>query len=188
MTNEGDTAAAFRLPGLTLVLGGARSGKSHHAETLVMDHVRATGTRPVYIATTEAGDAEMLARIAEHQARRDAVWTTVETLLGLGDALDRHATGDRPVLVDSLTLWLSNVMHAGLDVAAEFERLRRALDETKAPVVCVSDEVGLGIVPDSAIGRVFRDELGRLNQRIAAQADQVVFVAAGLPLVLKDEQ
>lgn len=187
MTNIHDTQAAPRLPKLTLVLGGARSGKSHFAETLIMDDVAASATRPVYIATAAAGDAEMLARITEHQDRRDAVWTTVETLLGLDAAIAEHAIDDRPVLVDSLTLWLSNVMHAGLDEAGETEKLLVALNGSAARIVCVSDEVGLGLVPDNELGRNFRDALGRLNQRLAAQADRVVFVAAGLPLTLKDE-
>ncbi len=187
MTDESETLTASRLPKLTLVLGGARSGKSRHAETLIMGHVAATGTRPVYIATAEAGDTEMLARIDEHQRRRDTIWTTVETLLGLDEALENHAREDRPILLDSLTLWLSNIMHAGLDVSSETEKLLFTLGATTAPVICVSDEVGLGLVPESAIGRTFRDELGHLNQRIAAQADRVVLVAAGLPLALKDE-
>jgi adenosylcobinamide kinase/adenosylcobinamide-phosphate guanylyltransferase len=186
MTNDNDTKAASALPRLTLVLGGARSGKSRYAETLVMEHAAATGTRPVYLATAEAGDAEMLARIVEHQRRRDTVWSTVETLLALDEALAGHAHEDRPVLLDSLTLWLSNVMHAGLDVPGETEKLLLALDGATAPIVCVSDEVGLGLVPDSALGRAFRDALGRLNQRIAAQADRVILVAAGLPLMLKE--
>ena len=177
----------FRLPALTLVLGGARSGKSLYAEALIKGHVASTGTRPVYIATAEAGDIEMLARISEHQQRRDAIWTTVETLLALDEALDNHARGDRPILLDSLTLWLSNIMHAGLDAVGETEKLLLAFDAATAPVICVSDEVGLGLVPESTVGRTFRDELGHLNQRIAARADQVVFVAAGLPLMLKDE-
>lgn len=187
MTIQTDTTGAPWLPGLTLVLGGARSGKSHFAESLIMEHVAVTGTRPVYIATAEAGDQEMLARIDEHQRRRDAIWTTVETLLGLDTAIDDHADGDRPILIDGLTLWLSNVMHAALDVPGETEKLLLALDNAAAPLVCVSDEVGLGLVPDSALGRTFRDALGRLNQRVAAHADRVLFVAAGLPLMLKDE-
>lgn len=187
MRDRNDAPDASLLPELTLVLGGARSGKSHVAETLIVEHATATATRPVYIATAEAGDAEMLERIAAHQARRDAVWTTVETLIGLDEAIDAHAVDDRPVLIDSLTLWLSNVLHAGVDIAGAVETLLVALDAAKAPIVCVSDEVGLGLVPDNALGRTFRDELGRLNQRIASQADRVCFVAAGLPLTLKDD-
>lgn len=186
LQDNNDPHAAARLPGLMLVLGGARSGKSHHAEMLIMGHVAATNMRPVYLATAEAGDAEMLARIAEHQDRRDTIWSTVETLLALDEAVDGHARDGRPVLIDSLTLWLSNVMHAGLDAEAETEKLLAALAAASAPIVCVSDEIGLGLVPDSALGRAFRDALGHLNQRVAAQADRVDFVAAGLPLTLKD--
>jgi adenosylcobinamide kinase/adenosylcobinamide-phosphate guanylyltransferase len=187
MNDHDDATNASLLPDLTLVLGGARSGKSHYAETLVVDHAAAAGVRPVYVATAEAGDAEMLDRIAEHQARRDTLWSTVETLIGLDEAIKAQAGGDRPLLVDSLTLWLSNVLHAGIDPAGAVESLLVALDTAKAPIVCVSDEVGLGLVPDNALARSFRDALGRLNQRLASQADRVVFVVAGLPLTLKDD-
>lgn len=178
-----------RLPGLTLVLGGARSGKSVHAETLIAAHLEAnTATRrATYIATAEAGDGEMAQRIADHRERRGDQWRTTETLLALGEAIVTGTARGEPVLVDCLTLWLSNVMHAGLDVSAETVSLRDALDRAKGPVVCVSNEVGLGIVPATKLGRDFRDAAGRLNQHIAAQADRVEFVAAGLPLTLKNE-
>jgi len=152
-----------------------------------MDHVAATDTRPIYIATAEAGDTEMLERIAAHQDRRDTIWTTVETLIALDSAIEDHGRDGRPMLVDSLTLWLSNVLHAGLEPDSEIEKLLLAIDMAKSPIVIVSDEVGLGLVPDNALGRAFRDALGHINQRIAAQADRVDFVAAGIPLVLKDE-
>ncbi|MBO6783557.1 MAG: bifunctional adenosylcobinamide kinase/adenosylcobinamide-phosphate guanylyltransferase [Alphaproteobacteria bacterium] len=176
------------MPELTLVLGGARSGKSVHAETLIAAHLDADtkARRATYIATAEAGDGEMAQRIAEHRARRGNQWRTVETLIALGDAtVDATAQGE-PVLIDCLTLWLSNVMHAGLDIQAETETLRDAFDRARGPVVCVSNEVGLGIVPASELGRAFRDAAGRLNQQIAAQADRVDFVAAGLAMPLKD--
>jgi adenosyl cobinamide kinase/adenosyl cobinamide phosphate guanylyltransferase len=166
---------------VTLVLGGARSGKSRHAEGVIAD-LRAPNS--VYVATAEAGDAEMRARIAEHRARRGAGWTTLEAPLDLIGALDQ--AGVRPALIDCLTLWVSNLLHAGRDVAAEGERLIGALALARAPVVLVSNEVGLGIVPENALARAFRDHAGRLNQRIAAMADRVVFVAAGLPLILKE--
>ena len=179
---------ATALPRLTLVLGGARSGKSHHAEALVAGHLAAVPAagQAVYIATAAPGDDEMARRIAEHQARRGGAWRTVEALLDLEDAVRRAATGGAPVLIDCLTLWLSNLMHAEADVAGETARLIEALDEADGPVVCVSNEVGLGIVPASGLARAFRDEAGRLNQRIAAAAGRVDFVAAGLPLTLKD--
>ena len=162
-----------------LVLGGARSGKSAHAERLI----EALGGPALYIATAAAGDSEMAARIAAHRARRGALWTTREAPLDLAAAI---AAADRPALVDCLTLWVSNLMHAGRDVAAEGERVIAALAEARAPVVLVANEVGLGIVPDNALAREFRDLAGRLNQRIAGAADTVVFIAAGLPLVLKE--
>jgi adenosylcobinamide kinase/adenosylcobinamide-phosphate guanylyltransferase len=169
------------LPAVTLVLGGARSGKSRYAETLVADAV-AAGT---YIATAEAGDAEMAARIAAHRAQRGAFWRTVEEPLDLAGAIRRHAEPARPILVDCLTLWLSNLMGAGRVVAHESETLRAGLREAVGPVVLVANEVGLGLVPETPLGREFRDAAGRLNQDVAALADRVVFVAAGLPLVLK---
>jgi len=163
---------------LTLVLGGARSGKSAYAERLI----EAARTPALYIATAAAGDAEMAARIAAHQARRGSVWSTHESPLELAAAL---AAADRPVLVDCLTLWVSNLMHAGRDVAAEGERLADALAASRLPVVLVANEVGLGIVPDNALARAFRDHAGRLNQRVAEIANTVFFVAAGLPLRMK---
>ena len=166
---------------VTLVLGGARSGKSRYAERLVEDQAG----EPVYIATGSAGDGEMADRIARHRARRGTRWRTVEVPLALTTALVDAARPDRGVLVDCLTLWLANLMAAERDVAAECARLRAALPALNGPVVLVANEVGLGIVPDNALARAFRDHAGRLNQDIAATADRVVFVAAGLPMVLK---
>ena len=161
------------------MLGGARSGKSRYAESLV------TALPPPwrYVATAEAGDSEMVARIAAHQARRGPRWTTIETPRNVAETLGTHA--DTPTLVDCLTLWLSNVMLADADVDAEIEQLDGALARAAAPIVLVANEVGFGIVPDSALGRRFRDLQGLLNQRIAARADRVVLVVAGLPLTLK---
>jgi adenosylcobinamide kinase/adenosylcobinamide-phosphate guanylyltransferase len=176
-----ETAVAS-LPPITLVLGGARSGKSAYAEGLI---VPGAGTPGLYLATAAAGDAEMAARIAHHRARRGAAWTTLEEPLALADALSRHARADRPILVDCLTLWVSNLMHAGHDVAAATEALVAALPTLAGPVVFVSNEVGNGIVPDNALARQFRDAAGRLNQAVAAAAQCVVLVTAGLPLVLK---
>ena len=168
------------LPRITLVLGGARSGKSRYAETLVRE---AGGG--VYLATAQALDAEMEARIARHRADRGQGWTTIEEPLDLAAALARGAQAGRPILVDCLTLWLSNLMGAERAIEGETARLLAALKGLSVPAVLVSNEVGLGIVPDNALARAFRDEAGRLNQAVAAITDRVVFLAAGLPLVLK---
>ncbi|HJS33646.1 MAG TPA: bifunctional adenosylcobinamide kinase/adenosylcobinamide-phosphate guanylyltransferase [Alphaproteobacteria bacterium] len=173
------------LPTATLVLGGARAGKSAYAETLIMTSLT-SGDTPIYIATAEAGDQEMRTRIEEHRARRGQRWTTIEAPLDLVAALRRHVIADQPALVDCLTLWLANLLAAGRDVARETERLVAILDDLGAPVVLVSNEVGLGIVPDNALARAFRDHAGRLNQAIAAAVPCVVMVAAGLPIVLKN--
>jgi len=172
---------AGQLPPLILVLGGARSGKSRYAERLV-EAAAAAGT---YCATAEAGDAEMAARIAAHRSRRGAFWRTVEAPLALAATIRAEADPERPLLIDCLTLWLSNLMMAGAPVDEEFATLRMALRDAAGPIVLVANEVGLGLVPETPLGRDFRDAAGRLNQEIAALADRVVFVAAGLPLVLK---
>jgi len=169
------------LPRLTLVLGGARSGKSRYAEALI----EAAARHACYLATAEARDDEMRQRIADHRARRGRHWTTIEEALALVPALGAAARPDRPVLVECLTLWLSNVMLAGIDAASEIDRLVAALPALKGPVALVANEVGLGIVPENGLARAFRDHAGRLNRAVAAVADRVVFVAAGLPLVLK---
>jgi adenosylcobinamide kinase / adenosylcobinamide-phosphate guanylyltransferase len=165
----------------TLVLGGARSGKSAFAEKLVAD----SGLAKVYLATATPGDDEMRLRIAQHRTQRGEGWTTVEEPLALVDALTREVTHGRAVLVDCLTLWLSNLMLAGRDPEIEARRLTRFLGVAKYPVVLVSNEVGLGLVPDTPLGRRFRDAQGRLNQIVAVLVPNVVFIAAGLPLWLK---
>ena len=173
--------ANLRLPRLALVLGGARSGKSRYAESLV-----ASAELPaLYIATAEARDDEMRARIEAHRARRGPGWTTVEERLEIVNRLLTVTADARPILIDCLTLWLANLMEAKRDIGFEIERLVATLPQMKAPVVMVANEVGLGIVPENELARRFRDHAGRLNQTIAAQADRVVFMAAGLPLVLK---
>jgi adenosylcobinamide kinase/adenosylcobinamide-phosphate guanylyltransferase len=163
---------------LTLILGGARSGKSRRAEALV------TALPPpwTYIATAEAFDAEMEARIAAHRARRAAGWQTLNAPRNLPPVLSQVTA---PVLVDCLTLWLSNLMLAEADIAAATDALEAALAARSGPIVLVSNEVGAGIVPATPLGRRFRDAQGVLNQRMAALADQVELVVAGLPLRLK---
>lgn len=168
------------LPHLTLVIGGARSGKSAFAERLVV-----ASTRPRrYIATAEAWDDEMRARIAQHQRDRGGDWTTVEAPLDLPAAL-ALVPPTEVVLIDCATLWLTNHLLADHDLDAETARLVTALAACPAPVLIVSNETGWGIVPDNALARRFRDAQGRLNQRLAAEAALVVTVIAGLPLVLK---
>jgi adenosylcobinamide kinase / adenosylcobinamide-phosphate guanylyltransferase len=169
------------LPRTTLVLGGARSGKSAYAERLI----REAAPLATYLATAEAGDGEMSERIRLHRAQRGAGWITVEEPLDLVGTVHRVAAADRPVLVDCLTLWLSNLMHAERDIAAETAALVAGFAGLAGPVVLVSNEVGQGIVPDNALARAFRDHAGRLHQAVAAAADHVVFVTAGLPMVLK---
>ena len=170
-----------RQPRSVLVLGGARSGKSGLAERLALD--LADGAPLTYIATAEAFDDEMKARIAEHRLRRDARWTTLDAPLDLPAALGR--CGAQVVLVDCLTLWLSNLMLAGRDWRGPAGDLLAALETRQGLTVLVSNETGLGIVPDTPLGRRFRDAQGMLNQQVAAAVDGVVFVAAGLPLVMK---
>jgi len=169
------------MPSAILVLGGARSGKSAYAERLVCE----SRLRKVYIATARAGDAEMAERIAHHRARRGVAWRTVEEPERLEQALARESAAGAAVLVDCLTLWLSNLMLADADIPVEAGRLDRALAETRAPIVLVANEVGFGIVPDNALARRFRDAQGRLNQQVAARASRVVLMVAGLPLVVK---
>jgi adenosylcobinamide kinase/adenosylcobinamide-phosphate guanylyltransferase len=175
-------ASATRLPRVCLVLGGARSGKSRYAESLV----EGAAARALYLATAEALDGEMAERIGRHRARRGALWQTIEEPLALVDRLSRESRVDRPILVDCLTLWLANLLQAGRAVDGEIAALVEALPGLDGPVIFVANEVGLGIVPENALARDFRDHAGRLNQAIAARAGRVVFVAAGLPLVLKD--
>jgi adenosylcobinamide kinase/adenosylcobinamide-phosphate guanylyltransferase len=169
------------MPQLTLVLGGARSGKSRYAETLT-----AASPQPwTLVATAEAGDAEMAERIALHRRRRGPDWRTVEAPHDLPAALAAVAA-DAPVLVDCVTLWLSNRMLADADFEAEIADLEAMLDGRRGPTVLVSNEVGSGIVPDNELARRFRDLQGRLNQRLAARSDRVVLMVAGLPIVVKE--
>ncbi len=173
------------LPPVTLVLGGARSGKSAWAESLIEQQFDDVWDGATYLATATAADAEMTARILEHRERRGLQWHTVEEPLQIAGALKKLADPMRPVLVDCLTLWLSNLMLNEQDVTRELSELENQLNDLAGPVVFVSNEVGLSIVPDNALARAFRDHAGRLNQQIAASADYVVFITAGLPITLK---
>lgn len=164
---------------IEFVIGGARSGKSAYAER----QASASGLPVVYLATGEAGDDEMAARIAHHRARRPAGWACVEEPVRLAAALEAQAAEDRCVIVDCLTLWLTNLLLGGRD--AEVDKFIDALPRLPGRILLVSNEVGWGIVPMNELARRFTDEQGRLNQRIAAVADRVTLVAAGLPLILK---
>lgn len=178
---------------IELILGGARSGKSRHAET----RAQASGAAVTVIATAQALDEEMAARIRRHQSDRPSAWRTVETPRALAATLSREAAPGRCLVVDCLTLWLANLLDGaealppGADASAlprfteERDALLATLPQLPGHILLVSNEVGLGLVPEHPLGRLFRDEAGRLNQQVAQLADTVTFVAAGLPLTLK---
>ena len=173
----------MRLPPLTLIIGGASSGKSAFAERLVLQ----SGLAKVYIATAEAHDDEMAAKISEHKARRlGRGWRTVEAPLDLEQPLSQIQSGE-VALVDCVTFWLTNQMLDDADLEVEVDVLLNTLGAMTRPVVIVTNDVSGGIVPENAMARAFRSAQGRLNQRLAAQADFVVFVTAGLPQILKGE-
>jgi adenosylcobinamide kinase/adenosylcobinamide-phosphate guanylyltransferase len=169
---------------LTLVLGGARSGKSAYARLAAEREAGVRGGRQVMIATAEALDEEMSIRIARHRAERDEAWITLEEPLNLAGAIERLDPADVAV-VDCLTLWLSNLMHRDQPLGPAFDALEAAACATPAALFLVSNEVGQGLVPDNALARRFRDDAGRLHQRLARAADGVVFLIAGLAQVLK---
>jgi adenosylcobinamide kinase / adenosylcobinamide-phosphate guanylyltransferase len=165
---------------VVLITGGARSGKSRRAE----ERVHAFPGRPVYIATAEALDEEMAERIAKHRARRGSEWIEREVPLDLLQALI-ETDGGGARLVDCLTLWLSNLLHSKRDWSQAVSELADGLSSQQSPVVMVTNEVGLGIVPDNALARAYRDAAGHMNQTIAGVANEVEFVVAGLPMKLK---
>lgn len=165
----------------TLVLGGARSGKSAHAQALA----EAAGGDLVFVATAQAYDDEMRDRIARHRADRDARWRTVEAPVDLIGAIGREDGEGRVLLVDCLTLWLSNLMLAEADPEAASRELVAAIGGVRGRIILVSNEVGFGIVPDNALARAFRDAQGRLNQRVAAACETVDLVVAGIRVAVK---
>lgn len=165
---------------LTLVLGGACSGKSRYAQTLAM----AMPPPWIFIATAEARDDEMAARIEAHRRARGDGWLTTEAPVDLAGAVAEAPSGV-PVLIDCMTLWLTNLMLGDHDIDAAMAAFERALAVRSAPTIAVSNEVGLGIVPDTPLGRAFRDRAGALNQRLAARADAVFMMVAGLPMTVK---
>lgn len=173
---------------LTLVLGGVRAGKSSYAQALAE-----SGRQVLFVATAEAGDREMRARIQAHQRGRPADWDTLEEPIDLVTALTPRMHCYDTILLDCLTLWTSNLMlrsetpgAACIDIASEAGRLLRLYREGNASWIVVSNEVGLGVVPATRLGRVYADQLGRVNQIVAAEADDVYFMAAGLPLKIKN--
>lgn len=165
----------------TFILGGARSGKSRRALQLA----ESLSTQRVFVATAEPLDEEMKARIRHHKSERKSGWDTIEAHLELVDALSSDNVSNKVCVVDCLTLWLSNLMHHERDVDLETERLCGYLNQCAGTIILVSNEVGLGLVPETPLGRAFRDAQGRLNQRVADVCDTVEFVAAGLPIKLK---
>ncbi|MEM9667427.1 MAG: bifunctional adenosylcobinamide kinase/adenosylcobinamide-phosphate guanylyltransferase [Pseudomonadota bacterium] len=169
------------MPSAQLILGGARSGKSRRALSLAEE----LGAKRVFIATAEAFDEEMATRIARHKDERGVGWTTHEAPLDLVETLKKIGEESDVCLVDCLTLWLSNLMHHEHDVESETARLCATISAFPVPIILVSNELGLGLVPETALGRAFRDAQGRLNQAVAASCERVEFVAAGLPLILK---
>ena len=169
------------MPSSLLVLGGARSGKSRYAQV----RAEALGGRCVFVATAQALDDEMTDRIACHQAGRDSRWVTVEAPLDLVAAIRQHAQPNTALLVDCLTLWASNLLFANSDIDVEIDRLCRAIADAPGIIVAVSNEVGLGIVPNNPLARRFRDVAGTINQSVAAASDEVVMMFSGLPMSLK---
>ncbi|WP_376802654.1 bifunctional adenosylcobinamide kinase/adenosylcobinamide-phosphate guanylyltransferase [Candidatus Raskinella chloraquaticus] len=175
---------AASLAPVTLLLGGARSGKTGYGLRLAEQ----SGFSPVYVATGWAGDDEMADRIARHRAERGGQWTTIEERLDLVAVLARQASPERVLLVDCLTLWLANLMGVNSDPDIETLRLAGALNSLTGPIILIANEVGLGLVPETPVGRRFRDMQGRLNQAMARSAQSVMFLAAGLPLILKSPE
>jgi adenosylcobinamide kinase / adenosylcobinamide-phosphate guanylyltransferase len=167
-----------------LILGGARSGKTRMA----LARADESGLTKIYVATAAAWDAEMRERIALHKAERGAEWTTIEEQRALAAVITEQARPGAIILIDCLTLWLTNILLAEEDCDARIDQLAGAMAMVAGPIILVSNEVGLGIVPDNALARRFRDLQGRLNQRMAAVCDDVIFVAAGLPLTLKPQR
>jgi adenosylcobinamide kinase/adenosylcobinamide-phosphate guanylyltransferase len=164
-----------------LVLGGARSGKSRYAQM----RAAAWNLQPIHVATAQALDDEMRERIARHRADRGPEWRSVEAPLELAGAIDAWSSPGAVLVIDCLTLWTSNLLLAGRDCADACSALVEAIGRAPGPVILVANETGLGIVPENALARRFRDEAGFINQRVAAAVSEVQFVAAGLPLRLK---
>ena len=172
------------LPLVTLVLGGARSGKSRYAEELI----EAQG-KGLYLATAEPTDEEMRSRISKHRLRRGEAWETIEEPYNIVEVIAKETRPHRPILVDCLTLWLSHVLFHEKDAEKEIFRLKTLLKSgaLRGPIVFVSNEIGLGVIPVNKVSRVFVDAQGELNQLVANLATRVVLVTAGLPQILKGQ-
>ena len=176
--------ATITQPLVHLILGGARSGKSGYGESIASQ----TGCHVTYVATAQAHDGEMSERIAQHQFDRPDHWQTIEEPLALADTIKKHSTANTVVLVDCLTLWLMNVMHHELDLAAEVDAVLAALKHAEGLIVLVSNEISMGVVPMGELSRRYVDNLGRLHQQIAQQAQQVTLMVAGIPMPVKSNQ
>ncbi len=172
------------LTSLSFIIGGARSGKSAFAERMVATHATSVGQQPVYLATAESSDAEMVERIRHHRNRRGSQWRTVERSIEIASVL-KSLPKETPVLLDCLTLWLANVLLAGRESTVGTAQLLAGLKAAHGPVVVVSNDIGSGTVPENTLARAFRDHAGYLNQQVAVTARCVIMMNAGLPLVLK---
>lgn len=168
------------MPKISLILGGAKSGKSKYAEDLTSNY-----ENRLYIATAEARDEEMKDRIKAHQKQRGTTWQTIEESLNIKDHLEAQHEPNSVILIDCMTMWLSNLFEQNWNIETETKLLLKALPNCSADVILVSNELGLSIVPENALARKFRDEQGILNQKLAKGANNVVFIAAGLPINLK---
>lgn len=173
--------ATITQPLVHLILGGARSGKSGYAESLA----KQTAFDVTYVATAQAHDQEMSERIVQHQLDRPNHWSTIEEPLALADVIKTHSKPNSVVLVDCLTLWLMNVMHHELDLAQEVDQVLAALEQAQSMVILVSNEISMGVVPMGELSRRYVDNLGRLHQQIAKQAQQVTLMVAGIPMAVK---
>ena len=171
---------------ICLALGGARSGKSDYAESTALSLAEDHGQSAVYVATGQAFDDEMKARIKRHLDRRDDRFATIEEPLDLVSVLKNH-NSNHVLLIDSIGVWITNLMINELDVDQIMAETLAAIKETEASVVLVSDEIGMGIVPEGAMSRAFRDHIGLMNQNVASLADRVAFLVAGLPMIIKSD-
>lgn len=173
--------ATITQPNVHLILGGARSGKSGYGESLA----KQAGLDVIYVATAQAHDGEMSERIAQHKLDRPNHWLTIEAPLALAQTIKKHSTPNTVVLVDCLTLWLMNVMHHELDLAHEVGQVLAVLEQAQGTVILVSNEISMGVVPMGELSRRYVDNLGRLHQQIAKQAQQVTLMVAGIPMAVK---